>query len=74
MEKTDKYVCVLPGFGISIVPLTLNKVYDGKLPFLNYDNGYITVVDDEGNQRNFKSDRFVLLSDYRINRLNEIGI
>lgn len=68
-EHNDKVICVNTG---GVPTLTLLKVYEAKVYYT--DSPYIGIKDDIGDFRNFKRERFNLLSEYRSNKLNTIGI
>jgi hypothetical protein len=65
--QSDRVICVDTG---GVPTLTKGKVYDGKI----FTNGYVGVTDDTNDYRNFKSKRFMLLSEHRLNKLGEVGI
>lgn len=68
-ESYDRVICISTG---GVPTLTLNKVYDAKIYYA--DSPYWGVIDDVGDFRNFKNKRFTLLSEYRLNKLDTIGI
>lgn len=69
----DRVICVDTG---GVPTLTLGKVYDARI--YNYRgedvHPYIGVFDDVGENRNFKRKRFMLLSEWRLSKLKEVGI
>lgn len=68
-ESYDRVMCVSTG---GVPTLTLNKVYDAKIYYA--DSPYWGVTDDIGDFRNFKKKRFILLSEYRIDKLKQVGL
>jgi hypothetical protein len=77
MEINDRVICVDTG---GVPTLTLYKIYDARIydPYtdIQYSNTppNIGVIDDAGEFRNFKRKRFMLLSEWRLNKLESIGI
>lgn len=64
-----KVICVSTG---RVPSLTLHKIYDGFI-FQPHDTT-IRVVDDSGYVKTYKGERFMRLSEYRQNKLKELGI
>jgi len=65
----DKVICIHTG---RVPSLTLHKIYDGFIfPFPATN---IRVVDDSGYVKTYKGERFMKLSEYRQNKLKELGI
>lgn len=64
-----KVICVHKG---RVPSLTLHKIYDGFI--FPFPANTIRVVDDSGYVKTYKRERFMRLSDYRQNKLKEIGI
>ena len=66
-----KYVCIYsePYNGHNGYPpaLTTDKVYDGVEDFL-----CIKIIDDKGDINKYRKDRFILLSEWREQKINEI--
>ena len=63
----DKVICVHTG---RVPSLTLHKIYNGHI----YHNGYVRITDDSGESKAYKGERFMRLSDFRQNKLKELGI
>jgi hypothetical protein len=64
----NKFVCIHIG---RVKSLTLNKIYDG---FTSPMGSTIKVVDDNGYTKSYKGERFMRLSEFRQNKLKELGI
>ena len=64
----DKVICIHTG---RVPSLTLHKIYDG---FIFPSATTIRVVDDSGYVKTYKGERFMRLSEYRQNKLKELGI
>ena len=62
----DKVICIHTG---RVPSLTLHKIYDGFIFATT-----IRVVDDSGYVKTYKGERFMRLSEYRQNKLKELGI
>ena len=69
-----KVICVSTG---RVHELTLHKIYDGFI-FQPRDTSLnpttIQVVNDKNKVTTYKSERFMRLSEYRQNKLKELGI
>ena len=69
-----KVICVSTG---RVPELTLHKIYDGFI-FQPRDTSLtpttIQVVNDKNKVTTYKSERFMRLSEYRQNKLKELGI
>jgi hypothetical protein len=67
----DKFICVdtdrVPG-------LTLHKIYDGFDTYPTSEYITIQVVDDTRRVKTYKRKRFMRLSEFRQNKLKELGI
>ena len=66
MSHLVKIICVSKG---RVPSITLNKIYDGFI-----FGTYIRIIDDNGYPRTYKKDRFMNLSQFREDKLKEIGI
>lgn len=64
----NKVVCIHIG---RVKSLTLHKIYDG---FTSPMGSTIKVVDDNGYTKSYKCERFMILSEFRQNKLKELGI
>ncbi len=67
----EKLICVNTG---RVPHLTLHKIYDGFIFHPLSENSTIKVVDDSGYVKTYKSERFMILSEYRQTKLKELGI
>jgi hypothetical protein len=65
--KTQKVICINTGRDTR---LTLWKVYEGYV----FANGNVAIIDDNGLERTYSNKRITKLSDFRQNKLEEIGI
>ena len=69
-----KVICISTG---RVPELTLHKIYDGFI-FQPRDTSLtpttIQVVNDKNKVTTYKSERFMRLSEYRQNKLKELGI
>ena len=64
-----KVICVSTG---RVPSLTLHKIYDGVI--FQPHATTIQVVNDKNKVTTYKSERFMRLSEYRQNKLKELGI
>jgi len=71
MGRNERVICVNKG---GVPTLTLNKVYDAKIYDDNIRMLFVGLFNDKGEYRNFKMERFMLLSEWRSNKLKELGI
>ena len=72
-----KLVCVHTGVPIeqSIklnIPLTYGKIYNAKIWYDTPYETYYTVLDDNGDFRNYNSEHFEFLENYREKKLNNL--
>jgi len=69
----EKLICVNTGRDPH---LTLHKIYDGFIfhPIIVGADYFISVVDDSGYVKTYKSERFMRLSEYRQTKLKELEI
>ena len=71
MDIGNKIVCInnMSRLGDNkFVNVTIDKVYT----IIDKDNVSISIINDLGNRRGFSRSRFILLSEYRKNTINEI--
>ena len=71
MDIGNKIVCInnMSRLGDNkFVNVTIDKVYTS----IDKDNVSISIINDLGNRRGFSRSRFILLSEYRKNTINEI--
>lgn len=74
MEDDNKFICINTG---GMNTLTLNKVYDGAIKHSYNTPPYSSVIDitdDRGDVRIFLLKWFMSVSEFRSNRLKEVGI
>lgn len=64
----DKVVCAYNTFYDGIVPLSVNKIYE----VFGIETNYIWIINDLGHSTHYMMDRFILLSEYRVNLIDEI--
>lgn len=67
----DKVICIHTG---RVPSLTLHKIYDAFIFYPTREYSTIQVVDDSGRVKTYKGERFMRLSEFRQNKLNELGI
>ena len=66
-----KVICVSTG---RVPELTLHKIYDGFIFYPLKEDSTIQVVNDKNKVTTYKSERFMILSEYRELKLKELGI
>ena len=66
-----KVICVSTG---RVPELTLHKIYDGFIFQPRETPTTIQVVNDKNKVTTYKGERFMRLSEYRQNKLKELGI
>ena len=67
----DEVICIHTG---RVPSLTLHKIYDAFIFYPTWKNSTIRVVDDTGRVKTYKGERFMRLSEFRQNKLKELGI
>lgn len=66
--KVNKVVCI---DAYTFTGLTYGKVYDS---FFNYNERFITIIDNNNDERSYLRSSFITLEEFREKKLKELGL